>query len=963
MADAIVSVVLERIAALVEEKIRDEVNLVRGVKKEILRLSDDLNTVRNVLEDAEKKWYKEKSIKDWLTRLENTTHEMDDVLDESRYSILEFQMEESNAAAEVPRKQKKIVVRREIGLKIKQVKARLDLILAEKDRYGFAITEQSSSSSDLPHGESWRVQSTSLIDLKEVCGRESERETLVAKLVAEGSSEQEACGVCLLSVVGVGGLGKTTLAQLAYNDSRVKNCFELRIWICVSDPFDVFGIANDIIVKVGGSKPQDAKQLDMLLDCVTKSISRKKILLVLDDVWAEDDTLWKALKIALNCGGGLGSKVLVTTRNERVAIMMGASENGIHHLGHLSDKDCWLLLRRIALCGKNEEECERFDKIGKAIANKCRGLPFAAKTLASLLRFKKTMEEWESVLSSEIWELEKVEVELFPHLLLSYNELSPALKRCFSYCAVFPKDTRIDVETLITKWMALGYLGSNAGDSWKIRGREYFDNLAAHSLFQDFKKDGDDKIESFMMHDIVHDFAQFLRKNVGSRMEKTICQACSPRLVSQVKGWKKITEYRLPRYTYQKLPNKYRTIGCHYIWYGIGTVPLVYGTVAVLYLQYHGNTVPVRLLCLRSCSSRRIPRKTEKLIHLRWLDLGHNDFACDDGLKSICQLYNLQFLWVDQCELLEIPSEVGNLIHLIHLDLGYNTHLKELPESLCNLRELESLIVEGCTNLARLPQGIHKLVNLKHLNVDGTDSLKQFPQGLAHLTRLVALEKFLPCDGSRLGWLKNLNRLSGKMELELEIRRHDSVAAVVEDAREAELWKKMHVHELRLNFHGESSSPHPNLHELTIGNYQGPQLPQWIVSPLNQLTFIYLDNCQHLVPLPPLDKLPLLETLCIKSHNLLEFLGREFLGITATTTASSSAGTIIGGFPKLKKLTFSFCSKWKEWEDITAEEEHSEVAASLLIMPCLKELEITFCNGLRRLPHRLLRKIQRLNLE
>ncbi|EYU19314.1 hypothetical protein MIMGU_mgv1a0236892mg, partial [Erythranthe guttata] len=513
MADAIVSVVLERIAALVEEKIRDEVNLVRGVKKEILRLSDDLNTVRNVLEDAEKKWYKEKSIKDWLTRLENTTHEMDDVLDESRYSILEFQMEESNAAAEVPRKQKKIVVRREIGLKIKQVKARLDLILAEKDRYGFAITEQSSSSSDLPHGESWRVQSTSLIDLKEVCGRESERETLVAKLVAEGSSEQEACGVCLLSVVGVGGLGKTTLAQLAYNDSRVKNCFELRIWICVSDPFDVFGIANDIIVKVGGSKPQDAKQLDMLLDCVTKSISRKKILLVLDDVWAEDDTLWKALKIALNCGGGLGSKVLVTTRNERVAIMMGASENGIHHLGHLSDKDCWLLLRRIALCGKNEEECERFDKIGKAIANKCRGLPFAAKTLASLLRFKKTMEEWESVLSSEIWELEKVEVELFPHLLLSYNELSPALKRCFSYCAVFPKDTRIDVETLITKWMALGYLGSNAGDSWKIRGREYFDNLAAHSLFQDFKKDGDDKIESFMMHDIVHDFAQFLRKN------------------------------------------------------------------------------------------------------------------------------------------------------------------------------------------------------------------------------------------------------------------------------------------------------------------------------------------------------------------------------------------------------------------------------------------------------------------
>ncbi|EYU21433.1 hypothetical protein MIMGU_mgv1a0219031mg, partial [Erythranthe guttata] len=97
MADAIVSVVLERIAALVEEKIRDEVNLVRGVKKEVLKLSVDLNTVRNVLEDAEKKGYKEKSIKDWLTWLENTTYEMDDVLDEWNYSILKFQIEQSSS--------------------------------------------------------------------------------------------------------------------------------------------------------------------------------------------------------------------------------------------------------------------------------------------------------------------------------------------------------------------------------------------------------------------------------------------------------------------------------------------------------------------------------------------------------------------------------------------------------------------------------------------------------------------------------------------------------------------------------------------------------------------------------------------------------------------------------------------------------------------------------------------------
>ncbi|EYU31814.1 hypothetical protein MIMGU_mgv11b015196mg, partial [Erythranthe guttata] len=179
MADAIVSVVLERIAALVEEKIRDEVNLVRGVKKEVLKLSIDLNTVRNVLEDAEKKGYKEKSIKDWLTRLENTTYEMDDVLDEWNYSILKFQIEQSSngvAAADadadvVPPKCTKVSVRRGIALKIKQVKERLDLILAEKDRFHFnEITSQPSDR------ESWRGQTTSIVDKEEVYGRDLERE-------------------------------------------------------------------------------------------------------------------------------------------------------------------------------------------------------------------------------------------------------------------------------------------------------------------------------------------------------------------------------------------------------------------------------------------------------------------------------------------------------------------------------------------------------------------------------------------------------------------------------------------------------------------------------------------------------------------------------------------------------------------------------------------------------------------
>ncbi|XP_012856101.1 PREDICTED: putative disease resistance protein RGA3 [Erythranthe guttata] len=696
MADAIVSVVLERIAALVEEKIRDEVNLVRGVKKEVLKLSVDLNTVRNVLEDAEKKGYKEKSIKDWLTWLENTTYEMDDVLDEWNYSILKFQIEQSSSdhADVVPPNKctvrfcipcsclcfKKVSVRRGIALKIKQVKERLDLILAEKDRFHFdEITSQPSDR------ESWRGQTTSVIDKDEVYGRDLEREALVSKLVGEGGSSEEGLigGIRVVSIVGVGGLGKTTLAQLAYNDSRVMNCFELRIWISVSDPFNEVEIAKGIVASVEKlDEPPKTNQLEMLLQRLKESISGKKFLLVMDDVWTEDDTKWKPLKNTLK-SGGTGSKVLVTTRNERVAIMMMGefikNDQMIHRLGVLNDEDCWSLLRRIALCGKNKDECEEFENTGKKITKKCNGLPLAAKTLGSLLRFKNTLEEWESVLNSEIWELEEVEDDLFRHLFLSYNELSPTLKRCFSYCAVFPKDTRINVDELITRWMAMGYLGSNADDDWKVRGRGYFDKLAMRSLFQDFyMKDDDIRIESFMMHDIVHDFAEFLRKNVGSRMKNTTCKDCSHLLVSRVE--------------------KYRS------------------------------------LC-----------------------------QCEEVLDST--LYNLQFLWVGLCGLQEIPLEIGNLSELIHLDLYGNRGLRELPESLCNLSKLESLDVNWCSRLCGLPQGIHMMKKLKHLYNKGTDSLKQYPQGIAELTSLVTLDKVFLCDGSQVGWLKNLNRLSGKAAL------------------------------------------------------------------------------------------------------------------------------------------------------------------------------------------------------
>ncbi|GFP95099.1 putative disease resistance protein rga3 [Phtheirospermum japonicum] len=575
----------------------------------------------------------------------------------------------------------------------------------------------------------------------------------------------------------------------------------------------------------------------------------------------------------------MGSKVLVTTRNEEVAKTPNTPENGIHRLGVLSDEACWLLLQRIALCGRSEGDCAQYKDVGMKIVHKCKGLPLAAKTLGGLLCGKNSLEEWENVLHSETWELEKIEVELFPHLLLSYNELSPSLKRCFSYCAVFPKDTHIKVEEVIRRWMALGYLGSDIGSGggdMELRGRQYFDNLAMRSLFQDFEKDENDgeKIMSFKLHDIVHDFSQYLRNNsveAGTKT-KTSCQACSPQLVSQVKEYRSCLKW--------KRDSRKKTI-CSEL-YNLQT------------------------LLLRYCNLQGIPRGIGNLINLRHLDLSHNQSLEELPMKiwNLINLRHLDLSWNKSIK--ELPREIGNLINLRHLDLSWNKSLKELPESICDLRELQTLNIELCDSIPSLPQGIHHLVKLKHLHNYGTDSIKQFPQGLAHLTCLRALRIFrVGKDMGRLGWLKNLNRLRS---LELRISLNGGLENTdVEDAREGELRNKEYLQTLDIFFEKmrgkdevedcvridaiDALQPHPNLQILSISWFKGSRLPGWIASPVNQVKYIRLSDFDNLLSLPPLGILPCLEEIEIISMHELRQWDVNFL--ESPQQQSQSQGTPI----------------------------------------------------------------------
>ncbi|KAH9750803.1 hypothetical protein KPL71_014018 [Citrus sinensis] len=531
MADAIVSTILEQLISFAAEEIKQQVKLVVGVEKEVKSLTSHLQAIQVVLDDAEEKQVKEKAVSLWLGRLKYASYDIEDVLDEWITTRRKLQIEGGigENALVVPHKKKKVCLcfpgscfgfkqeefgfkqvflRHDIADKIKEINEELHDIAAQKDM--FDLVKSGNKSSERPR----RVQSTFLIDEEEICGRVGERNELLSKLLCESSEQQK--GLHIISIVGMGGIGKTTLAQLACNHDEVKRKFDKILWVCVSETFEEFRVAKAIVEVLDGRESHLA-EFHSLLQHIYESIAGKSFLLVLDDVWDGNYLKWEPFYRCLK-NGLHGSKILVTTRKGSVASMMGSID--IISVKELAEEECWLLFNKIAFFDRSIEEREKLEQIGQRIAGKCKGLPLAAKTIGSLMRSKQTEEEWKRILNSDLWKVEEIEKDVLSSLLLSYNDLPSRVKRCFSYCAVFPKDYNIEKDKLITLWMAQGYLSAEEDEEMETVGEEYFGILASRSFFQEFKKSYDNRIIECKMHDMVHDFARFGIK----KLPETLCE-------------------------------------------------------------------------------------------------------------------------------------------------------------------------------------------------------------------------------------------------------------------------------------------------------------------------------------------------------------------------------------------------------------------------------------------------------
>ncbi|KAL4338844.1 hypothetical protein AHAS_Ahas12G0250800 [Arachis hypogaea] len=874
-----VDAVLDKLSSILED---DSVLQGNYSAQELLgRLEKSLYDVGPVLDDAEQKQFTDKRVKKWLVDLQDALYMADDLLDElsTEAAIAAIQTDPGNSSS----RSRVVDSYIEDSGDMEKIVGTLESVVAKKNYHRLKECAKVDMSS-------WRTPSTSLVVSSDIFGRDEDKEKII-KLLLDDTCHAKS-PVTVIPIVGMGGIGKTTLAQLVYSDVQVVENFDTRVWVCVAENSDPVHVTRTIIAALD-SCPCSMDNFDFLQSDLKKKLTGKTFLVVLDDVWHDQRDTWEDFLKPFWDGNPV-SKILLTTRSEKVASVF-AAPNQHYELSLLSDEYCWSVFLKHSCISTNSEQYPTLEPIGRKIVAKCKGLPLAVKILGGLLRNKYNVRDWENILESEIWELPEDENKIVPALRVSYHYIPSHLKRCFVYCSLYPKDYQFHKDELILLWMAEDLLQPIGNNALEDIGCAYFDELVARSFFQ---------LSSayagfYVMHDLMHDLATFFAGKFLFRVDKF--------------GNPHMAESKTRYLSYNRDPISKFLEAYNGIYMR---------TFLPVYVQSNDIGCDFwlkQLKCLRVLSFcgfkiLSLPDSIGELIHLRYLDLSKIPIVTLP--ESLCRLYNLQTLKLRDCEKLEmLPSRMQDLVNLRHLDIRGADSLKEMPKGVSKLKHLNFLIryIVG----EQVENGIRELGALDNLH------------GSLCISNLENVNNSGEALEAKMGNKKHINIL------ELKWLPEDNGGDTVDVEKEREILEKL--------------QPHRNLEELSIYSYRGETFPDWLGLPcysnMTTLILAFFKNCRQV---PSLGQLPSLQHLLIWGLDGLERIGGEFYN----NAESFHQGT---PFRSLQTLAFGGMPRWREWH-IPDDFDGFPILKSLSIedcpvlsgdlpahLPALEELDIREC--------------------